>query len=253
MKRIISLCNRKGGSGKTTSAVNISAALAHRGKEVLVIDADPQAHTTLSFGITPSDIKADLVSVLAEKKDLKEVMVETYLENLKVVPASRRLTFYERNYARTEEARSALSQRLGEMNGQFDYVIFDTAPTLGLLTIAALIASGEVLVPMQTHFLSMDGLAAVISLIGKLNKLYNPELKLKGIIPTFCKEKTRLSRSTIHEIKDTLGESMVFHPVRVNISLAEAPGFGKTIFQYKLKSRGAYDYLAIADQIEERT
>ncbi len=250
MKRVLAFSNRKGGSGKTTTAVNVAAALAHKGNSVLVIDADPQSHTTVSFGISPREVQSDLYSVLVEGKDLNEVVKETYLKNLKLVPATRRLSVYERNYSRTKEARTLLAERLASLNGHYDYVVLDTPPTLSLLTVASLIASSEVFIPMQTHFLCLEGLAEMMTLISKINKLYNQDLKLKGIIPTFFKERTRMSRSIISEIKKNLGESIILHPVRVNISLAEAPSFGKTIFQYRLKSHGAFDYLSIAKQIE---
>ena len=250
MKRILSVSNRKGGSGKTTTTVNIAAALAHQGKEVLVVDADPQAHTSLSLGIKPKDVSLDLYSLLVDKREPEEVMADTYLKQLKVIPASRRLTIYERTFSATKEARHSLCERLQDLNGRFDYVIFDTPPTLSLLTISALIASEEVYVPMQAHFLSLEGLVEMVTLISKINKLYNPKLKLRGIIPTFYKERTRLSQAIIAEIKKNLGEGIILHPVRVNVALAEAPSFGKTIFQYRLKSHGAFDYLSIAKQIE---
>lgn len=250
MKRIVSISNRKGGCGKTTTTVNVAAALAHKGKKVCVIDADPQAHTTRSFGITPKDINLDLYSVLVDHKDPEEVMVDTYLDKLKVIPATRRLTTFERKYAGLKDARTLLTENIGNLNGGFDYIVFDTPPTLSLMTVSVLIASNEVFIPMQTHFLSLEGLAEMVAVVSKIKKLYNSQLEIKGVIPTFYKENTRLSRAIIHDIKMNLGENIILHPVRVNISLAEAPGYGKTIFQYNLKSHGACDYLAIAKQIE---
>ena len=251
MRRIISISNRKGGSGKTTTAVNLSAALAHKGNKVLLIDADPQAHATLSFGIKSENIHLDLYSLLVNRKAPEEVIMGTYLDTLKVIPAARRLTAYERDYSRLKEARSWLSERIMEINGKFDYIILDTPPTLSLLSISALIASDEVFIPMQTHFLSLEGLAEMVNLISQIRKLYNPKINLKGVIPTFYKEKTRLSRSILSEIGKNLGKGIILKPVRVNISLAEAPSYGETIFQYNKKSNGAYDYMIIAGQIEE--
>lgn len=249
-KRILTISNRKGGSGKTTTTVNVAAALAHKGYKVLIVDTDPQAHTSLSFGITPKSISSDLYSVLVERKKPEEVMVATYLDKLMIIPATRRLSTYERNYSRMEEARTCLAERIAGINRHFDFIILDTPPTMSLLNVAALIASTEVFVPMQTHFLALEGLAEMITLISKINKLYNPNVKINGVIPTFYKERTRLSRAILLEIKRTLGDNIILHPVRMNISLAEAPGYGKTIFQYNPKSNGAYDYLAVAKQIE---
>ena len=249
-KRILTISNRKGGSGKTTTVVNVAAALAHKGYKVLIVDTDPQAHTSLSFGITPKSISADLYSVLVEGKKPEEVMVGTYLDKLMIIPATRRLSTYERNYSKVEEARTCLAERISTINGHFDFIILDTPPTMSLLNVAALIASNEVFIPMQTHFLALEGLAEMVTLISKINKLYNPNVRIKGVIPTFYKERTRLSRAILLEIKRTLGDGIILHPVRVNISLAEAPGYGKTIFQYNHKSNGAHDYLTVAKQIE---
>jgi len=249
-KRILAISNRKGGSGKTTTVVNVGAALAQRGYKVLIVDTDPQAHTSLSFGITPKNISSDLYSILVERKKPEEVMVGTYLDKLMIIPATRRLSTYEKNYSKLEEARTCLAERISTINEYFDFIILDTPPTMSLLNVAALIASNEVFVPMQTHFLSLEGLAEMVTLISKINKLYNPNVKINGVIPTFYKERTRLSRAIFIEIKKTLGDSIILHPIRENISLAEAPGYGKTIFQYNLKSNGAYDYLAVAKQIE---
>ncbi len=251
MARIISISNRKGGSGKTTTAVNISAALAHKGKRVLVVDTDPQAHTTLSFGIRRKDIKRDLYSVLVDESGFEESILTTYLDGLSVIPSTRKLMDYERKYSGVKEARTRLGELVGNMNGQFDYVIFDTPPTLSLMTVSALIASTEVLIPMQAHFLALEGLAEMVKLIHSINRVYNLNVSLKGIIPTFYSERTRLSRAIVDEIKRNLGDEIILHPVRMNIALAEAPSHGKTIFQYNLKSHGAYDYLCIANQLED--
>ena len=180
MKRIIAVSNRKGGSGKTTTAVNLSAALALRKHKVLIIDTDPQAHTTLSFGFTHGDYRYDLSSVLTEGKKPEEAMIDTAIETLKLIPSGKRLTVYESKYSRIKEARLWLAESLKGMNGDFDYIIIDTPPTLSLMTVSALAASNEVVVPMQTHFLSLEGLAEMVRLISQINKLYNPELRLKG-------------------------------------------------------------------------
>ena len=250
MSRIISISNRKGGSGKTTTAVNVSAALAHRGKSVLVIDADPQSHTTLSLGIRPRNVEEDLYSMLAKDMPPQRAMTDTYIQRMKIIPATRRLYDFERAYSSKADARLALSKKLAGLNGDFDYIIIDTPPTLSLLTVSSLIASREVYVPMQTHFLCLEGLAEMIGIVSKIRSTYGGNLRIKGIIPTFYKERTRLSKVILQDIAKNLGKRIVLHPVRVNISLAEAPSFGKTIFQYSMNSNGARDYLAVAQQIE---
>jgi len=251
MARILAISNRKGGSGKTTTTVNVAAALALKGANVLVIDADPQAHTTLSFGCRPNG--ADLYSILAEGATPREVMYDTAIKGLRILPASRRLINFERKMSDRQEGRLKLKQGLSGLNGDHDYVIIDTPPTVSLLMVSALIASTEVYVPLQAHFLSLEGLAEMVGIVSKVNALYQNGPRIAGVIPTFFRGNTNLSRSVIHEIKTHLGEEIILHPVRMSVALAEAPSFGKSIFEYSLKSNGARDYLALAKQIEAVT
>lgn len=248
--RTIAISNLKGGSGKTTTAVNLSAAFAQNGKSVLLIDADPQAHATLSLGVFKKNIKEDLYSLLIFGKNLKDVVVQTAIEQLKIIPSTRRLAYFERNYSHIQKARTILSTILTNIYGMFDYVVLDTPPNLTLMTLSALISSNEVYVPMQTHFLAMRGLVDIVRLLYKINQQYNPNLKLKGIIPTFFNKNTRVSKSILDEVRKNLGKNVLLHPIRNNIALAEAPRFGRSIFQYNAKSAGALDYLKVADQIE---
>ncbi len=252
MGRVLSMCNRKGGCGKTTSSVSISAALALRGNRVLLVDLDPQAHSTLSFGYQTTESDNDLCAVLLNGISIKDMIKRTYLKNLHLIPGSKTLIDFEKHNYQKTQARTLLAEKLNSLVGKYDYILFDTPPAFSLLTVSALIASSEVYVPMQTHYLNFEGLADIVKLIYSINSLYNPMLKLKGIIPTFFKQRTRLAGTIMTKIKENLGPEIIMHPVRVNIALAEAPGYGKTIFQYKLKSIGAYDYLRLADQIDNR-
>jgi chromosome partitioning protein len=253
MGRIIAFSNRKGGTGKTTTTVNISAALAHLGKKVLVVDADPQAHATLSLGIPQSSVKEDLCTLLGDGKVVADVMMETYISRLRIIPASRKLSEYERRHGGDKSYRTIMADRLRAEQHRFDYIIIDCSPTLSLLTISALIAATEVIIPMQAHFLSLEALAEMIQVLRFVKKTYNPQIKLKGIIPTFYNNHTKLAQSIIEEIRKNLGQIAILHPVRMNIALAEAPSAGKTIFQYNKSSNGAYDYFHVAKQIEAMT
>ena len=250
MKRILAFCNRKGGTGKTTTAVNVSSALAHMGRKVLLVDLDPQSHVGLSFGILPANVEEDASAWMLRRKEIDDVALDTYLDNLKIIPATRRLLKFERDFIKRADARTLLSRRVKELNGRFDYVVFDTSPTISLLTLSALIACVEVYVPMQTHFLSLEGLAEMLALISKVRQHYNPDLGLRGVIPTFYRANTNLSKVVFAEIAQTLGNRSILHPVRENVALAEAPGHGRTIFQYNHRCNGASDYAAIAKQIE---
>ncbi len=251
MCRAISISNRKGGSGKTTTAVNVAAALAHRGRKVLIVDLDPQAHTTLSLGVRERASRGGVHSVLAGSQCIPDALTDTYLESLKLLPGSRHVAEFERLHAESADIRTLLRDRLAEDGESFDYVVFDTPPLFSCLTISALVASSEVYVPMQAHFLGLEGLAAVVRLVRAIRGRYARDLDIRGVIPTFFRESERLGRRVVAEVRKSLGESIVLHPIRVNVALAEAPSHGQTIFQYNLKSNGARDYYNLAGQIEE--
>jgi len=218
---------------------------------VLLIDTDPQGHASLSLGISRKNIKGDLFAFLVDNANSLDVIQDTYISRLKIIPSSKRLVDFERNYSRVREARVFLARRLAEVEEHFDYIIFDTPPNLSLLSFSALIAAREVFIPVQAHFLGMKGVFDMMRLLYRIRNLYNKDLELKGIILTFYNDKMRLSKAVVAEIKKTLGDNVFLHPVRNNISLAEAPMFGRSIFQYNGKCQGAVDYLKIANQIEK--
>ena len=251
MKRVLAISNRKGGCGKTTTVVNVSAALARRGNKVLVIDSDPQAHSTLSFGISPDKPRPDLHAVLTGESRLSSAILRTHVPNLEILPGSRRSAQFERENRGRHEARVQLRDTIRALNGAYDYVLIDTAPTLSLLTVASLIAANEVYVPMLAHFLCLDGLAEMTRLCKEIQGIYREALPIKGVIPTFFNLRMRLSRDVIRDIRAGLGEHILMHPVRMNCALAEAPSFGQSIFDYDPSSNGARDYLRVAEQIEE--
>ena len=250
MGRTIAIGNRKGGSGKTTTSVNLAAALAHKGKNVLLVDADPQGHSALSIGASVRPEQKTLFDVLVDGIRPEETVRSTYLSTFHLIPGGSRLATYERDHATDPSARLTLADRLDSLREQYDYVLIDTPPTLGLMTICSLIASSDVLVPMQAHFLAMEGLAETIRVLDGIKKYYGRTVRLLGVIPTFYQANARLSRAVIGQIRDRLGASAVLHPVRSNIALAEAPSHGMTIFQYQPRSNGAYDYLHLANQVE---
>lgn len=249
MSRVISICNRKGGCGKTTSSVSLATALAIKGYKVLLLDTDPQAHTSLSFGARKYNGDDNLFSVLIDGKNISDMKTNTYLKNLHILTGSKKLSDFEKMYGKNKDYLTVLSEKLNPIQGEYDFILLDTPPTLGMLTVSSLIASTEVYVPMLTHYLGFDSLYDIVKMIYTINRLYNPKLRLKGIIPTFYKKKTRIASAILKKINYDLGPNIVLHPVRVNIALAEAPGFGQTIYQYNPNSSGAYDYLIIAEQI----
>jgi chromosome partitioning protein len=249
MARVITIGNRKGGTGKTTTSVAVAAGLAHRGRRVLLLDLDPQAHATLSLGVR-GDPSGGVFALLSDGRPASELVVATYLKTLHLLPGTRRLTEFERLATPLKEARLRLRDAVRAVAPSYDYVLFDTPPTLGLLTVSALIASDELVIPMQAHFLALDGLAEMVRMVATVNRLYGTRLVIRGIIPTFYQERVRLSRAVMEDIRAHLGAGVLLHPVRTSIGLAEAPGHGKTIYAYDPKCTGALDYLAVVAELD---
>jgi chromosome partitioning protein len=250
MVRSIVFANRKGGCGKTTTAVNVAHALVNRGRQVLLVDMDPQAHTTLSLGISPDSLPASVCDLLSGDIPHDQVVLQTHVPNLFLIPSSRNLTRMEIEPASQQITETALAEHLALHVRSVDYVIIDLPPAVGMLSISALVAAREVFIPMPMHFLAMEGLAEMMRLIYMTNARWNPRLRLQGIIPTFFNKNTRIAREICLEIIRNFGEDKLMPGIRMNVSLAEAPGSGTTIFEYAPKSIGANDYDLLADRIE---
>ncbi len=250
MTRFIVFANRKGGCGKTTTAVNVAHALAKRGKKILVLDVDPQAHTTLSLGNTPVIEHPNIFHLLRGEVPLKHAIIQTHLDGVSLIPSSRDLIAFETEFSSQKKSETLLSERLSGDVSSFDYLIFDPPPTAGLLTICALVAAQEVYIPMQMHFLNLEGLAEMVRLIYDVNAAWNPNLRLGGMIPTFFSKNTRIAKEITDDIIKHFGKDRLFPGIRMNISLTEAPGHGKSIFEYAPGSTGASDYMRLAERID---
>lgn len=252
MTRYIVFANRKGGCGKTTTAVNISHVLALKNKKVLLIDLDPQAHSTLSLGIYPDPETPNIYHLLDQKAGFHDVIQASSFDNLSIIPSCRNLSVVEISAPTFSGDELHLAQALHTHATLFDYVIIDPPPSVGILSVTALVAAREVYIPMPMHFLAMEGLAEMTRLIYQINATWNPQLALCGIIPTFYNKNTRITKEIAQEIIQTFGPERLTPPVRQNVALAEAPGHGQSIFEYAPKSIGAEDYEAVARFIQER-
>ena len=257
--RSIAIMNQKGGVGKTTTAVNISAALADTGMRVCLIDMDPQAHATLHFGIEPQIEMPSIYTVLTGEASLGEVRQEVS-ENLSVVPSHLDLAGAEVELAGVVGREFILRDKMNEEQEEFDYVLIDCPPSLGVLTINALVAVEEVFIPLQPHFLALHGLSKLLQTIQLVSKRLNSRLKLSGIVLCMYDASTRLAAEVSEDVNEFFRENFhgetpwagaqTFHTrIRRNVRLAEAPSFGQSILRYDPSSNGAQDYRQLAREI----
>lgn len=246
MTKIVSFINQKGGVGKTTSSVSIAAALANLGYRTLAIDLDGQCNLSSSFGIEEEEVNT--YSVLKEDKKFKTISV---IENLEVLPASIDLSALELELSAEPGKEYILSELCQNIKKNYDYILLDCSPNLGLISLNALAASDFFIIPLLPHHLSIQGLAKLMEIADKVKRRLNEKLELGGIIITQFNNHKVLHKDTAEVIKEHFGEKLFYPFVRENISLAEAPSSGTDIFRYAPHSNGAQDYLALAEEIKK--
>lgn len=249
--RLIVFANRKGGCGKTTTAVNVAHALALQKRRVLLVDLDPQAHTTLSLGFSPDHKRPTVLDLIRGDASVAEIMLPTLADDLFLLPAARDLLSLETDSRHQSGLPTRLAEQLLTFPMGMEYMIIDPPPSMGNLTVSALTAVREVYIPMPMHFLAMEGLAEMMRLIYMVNASWNADLRLGGIIPTFLNPHTRIAREISAEIQQNFGAAKLLPGIRQNITLAEAPGYGKSVLAYAPRSIGAEDYRVLAKVIDE--
>lgn len=249
--RIIALFNQKGGVGKTTSAANIGAGLAKLGRRVLLIDIDPQASLTISLGL-PEDGKKTISEVLAGEIPLAQAIKER--DGLQVIPSGIQLATAELVLAGELGREMLLTEALAEYPGaaDFDYILIDCPPSLQLMTINALTAAQEIIIPIQAEFLPLEGLKALLKTVTVIKKRLNPELRISGVLVTFHDPRKTLQRQVTERIDEQFGDRVFNTKIRVNIALAEAQSHFQTIFEYQPQSNGAADYMSLCNEIISR-
>jgi chromosome partitioning protein len=259
--RIIAFMNQKGGVGKTTTTANLAAALAEQGKKVCMVDLDPQAHLTINYGLNPSQELISAYQVLVDGHSLLSALQDVG-QNLALVPGSIDLAAAEVELVNVPGRETLLKNRMESANLDFDFVVMDCPPSLGLLTINALAVAQEVIIPMQPHFLALQGVGKLLETIALVSRRMNPGLKVSGIVLTMFDSQTKLSNEVVGDLKnfiqDAAGKNLPWSNARIfasrirrNIKLAESPSFGQTILQYDPASHGANDYRALAAEVLE--
>ena len=258
MGKIISLVNQKGGVGKTTTSINLSSSLALLGKRVLLIDLDPQGNATTGVGINKGEINKSAYDVLSNDDDIKEAIIKTKYKNLYLLPSTINLAGLETELlekSRTEEGfdrRWQLKKHLAKIEEEFDYIIIDCPPALGIITTNALAASKSVIIPVQCEFYALEGITQLLNTIILSQKNLNPSLEIEGVLLTMLDSRTNLGLEIVEEIRKYFREKVYNTIIPRLIRLSEAPSHGKPIIAYDPKSRGSEAYLNLAKEVIER-
>jgi chromosome partitioning protein len=249
LSKIIAIANQKGGVGKTTTAVNLGACLSSLGKKVLVVDIDPQGNTTSGIGINKADVNYCIYDVLINEVHPKQAVIETALPNLHLIPATIQLAGAEIELVPTISREIRLKKSLALIRGQYDYMLIDCPPSLGILTINSLTASDSVLIPIQCEYYALEGLSQLLNTIRLVQKHLNTSLQIEGVLLTMFDARTNLGIQVIEEVKKYFQQKVYQTIIPRNVRLSEAPSHGQSIITYDPKSKGAEVYLELAKEV----
>ncbi|MCH3882450.1 MULTISPECIES: ParA family protein [Tenacibaculum] len=249
MGKIIAIANQKGGVGKTTTTVNLAASLGVLEKKVLLIDADPQANASSGLGIDVESVEFGTYQVLEHTISAKEAIIETNSPNVDIIPAHIDLVAIEIELVDKEKREYMLKKAFEEIKDDYDYILIDCAPSLGLITLNSLVAADSVIIPIQCEYFALEGLGKLLNTIKSVQKIHNPELDIEGLLLTMFDSRLRLSNQVVDEVRKHFS-SMVFDTIiRRNTRLGEAPSYGESIIAYDATSKGAVNYLNLANEL----
>jgi len=249
MGRIIAIANQKGGVGKTTTAINLSAALATKGKKILVIDADPQGNTSSGFGIDKNDLDNTIYELILGECSIKDCIVPDIIADVSVVPSNVNLAAAEIELIGIEKKEYILKNEVEYIKEQYDYIIIDCPPSLNLLTINAMTTADSVMVPIQCEYYALEGLSQLIHTVNLVKERLNPDLEMEGVLFTMYDSRTNLSTQVVENVRKNLTQHIYDTLIPRNIRLAEAPSYGMPINLYDAKSAGAEAYLQLAEEV----
>ena len=249
MGKIIAIANQKGGVGKTTTTINLAASLGVLEKKVLLIDADPQANATSGLGLDVESVEFGTYQVLEHTISARETILKTSSPNVDLIPAHIDLVAIEIELVDKQQREYMLKKALEELKDDYDYILIDCAPSLGLITLNSLVAADSVIIPIQCEYFALEGLGKLLNTIKSVQKIHNTELDIEGLLLTMFDSRLRLSNQVVEEVKKHFS-SMVFETiVHRNIRLSEAPSYGESIISYDATSKGAVNYLNLANEV----
>ena len=249
MGEIIAITNQKGGVGKTTTSVNLGASLAYLGKKILLIDMDAQGNATSGVGVRKGEVDQDIYDVLINEVPLSEIIVDSSRANMQIAPATIQLAGAEVELTSVMARETRLKRAVEEVKDDYDYIIIDCPPSLGHLTINAFTASHSLIIPVQCEYYALEGLSQLLNTVRLVQKHFNPDLNILGVLLTMLDGRTNLGSEVVEEVKKYLREKVHKTIIPRNIRLSEAPSYGKSIIDYDLKSKGAEVYLALAEEV----